>query len=800
MQEITGFSETVSKTSEVPQHIVQTHSADSPYREETITQWLSRPYPVSNFSWTSTHSEGNRIGSVEFPYALLNIEAIRLKLANIRYFRAGVKISIRLNGTKFHYGKLLAVWFPTCVNSEDSFQAYDNIYSASGFPHVILSPTDNELHEFIMPFALPYSYFDLEAFGTFGGRAMYSLGNLLFYVLNPLKLGPTVTPVDVTVFASFNDVSYAGYTEFKLESISATQLPAQVNPPQPYLDVIYEYYGEPLDKKNNNRKVRFVAEIGTEAPKHGEQKAKSTQGMISGPASAIATVGKLLSPAPVIGGMASAVSSIAGVVGGVARAAGYSMPISLKAIERVTLRQPMLAHTSGLDTAVSLSLDPECKVVSCVSSLGGYEGEMKLANLMGTPGLLHSTVWTAAMETGTSLMDIPVTPFACAARVVGEYDEMFPTPLSYAAAPFNLWRGTICYCLQITCSGFHAGRIRISWEPGVLGETTALTDIDYSNRVSHVLDLDGELEYHFSIPFLSAKPYHSHYDPNGHFDISVVNVLTHANDPIPDVFMNLWMMAGPDFEVGYPTNERLRLDDGNPILQEKFVAEWATREAMKTAPYQPLIPATGSNAARTNIGERVTDVRDLIRRPFHFASTDDLSTNYFELSPFYSIKKHSSVYTDDVYPSYLDWFRKMFRYARGSMIFRFVKRPWFNTDATPHDDDRDVWVATAPTYASRLPDIVRQLSSTDIRKSITQHSQNGLLMSTNIKYQPLEVVVPFYSNVIGMPNAYDAHIDHQLPRLKCYARYGVSIFSSPGDDYELAYQIGPPMYRILLAQ
>lgn len=780
--------------------MVQTHSSDNPYREESIIQWLSRPYPVLNFSWTSTQSEGKRIGSVEFPYALLNIDAIRLKLANIRYFRAGVKISIRLNGTKFHYGKLLAVWFPNCVNGPNCFQAYDNIYSASGFPHVILSPTDNELHEFTMPFALPYSYFDLMAYGTARGRESYSLGNLLFYVLNPLKLGPTVTPVDVTVFAAFNDVNYAGYTEFQLESITATQLPAQVNPPQPYLDVIYEYYGNPLRWKKRKKKLHFKAEIGVEAPTHSEQKAKSTQGMISGPASAIAAVGKLLSPAPIIGGMAGAVSSIAGVVGGVARAAGYCMPISLKAIERVTLRQPMLAHTAGLDTAASLSLDPEYKVISCVSSLGGYEGEMSIANIAGTPGLLTSAVWTAAMATGTSLMDIPVSPFACAARVSGEFDEMFSTPLSYVAAPFNLWRGTICYCLQITCSGFHAGRLRISWEPGLLGESTALTDIDYSNRVSHVIDLDGELEYHFSIPFLSAKPYHTNCEINGHFDVSVVNVLTHANDPIPDVFLNLWMMAGADFEMGFPTNERLRIDYGQPALKEKFVAEWATREAMKTAPYPSLIPAMGSRIARTNMGEKVTDIRDVMRRPYHFATTDNLLSTYFELAPYYSLQNNSSVHEDDPFASYLDWFKKLFRYSRGSMIFRFIKHPWADGDRADKDDDKDVWVSMVPKHGFWLPSLFSQLSSSDYRKSIVKHSQNGILMSSNTKFQPLEVLVPFYSNVIGITNAQDANIDHQLPVLRVYSHYGVSIFMSPGDDFEMAFQIGPPMYRISLAQ
>lgn len=160
-EQITSFSEESLLSNEVAQNVVTPSEMQDPYDTQSLMGFLSRPFPIKETSWTAAAKVGDMIASADFPHDLIKIPSFMAKLRNFAYMRAGVRVGVRLNGTKFHYGKLLIMWAPAGANIGTLFDATDNLYSASSFPHIIVSPTENEVNEIVIPYALPQQFISL---------------------------------------------------------------------------------------------------------------------------------------------------------------------------------------------------------------------------------------------------------------------------------------------------------------------------------------------------------------------------------------------------------------------------------------------------------------------------------------------------------------------------------------------------------------------------------------------------------------------------------------------------------------
>jgi hypothetical protein len=215
--EITTFSDSSVVTLTTPQNVMNVPPTPvDPYMKQSLTEYLSRVYYYTG-EWPASAPMGSLVAQVTFPNFLFSVPQIWDKLKNFTYFRAGVKIGLRINGSKFHFGQLLVSYSPQWNNTLDFTYATNNIYSASGCPSFTISPSENEVHEFILPYALPYQYIPMYyTTGTFGaagiGDVAFQFGVLNIHVLNPLSNSSGIpTPVSFTIFANFVDVDVAGY-------------------------------------------------------------------------------------------------------------------------------------------------------------------------------------------------------------------------------------------------------------------------------------------------------------------------------------------------------------------------------------------------------------------------------------------------------------------------------------------------------------------------------------------------------------------------------------------------------------
>nr|QXV86480.1 structural polyprotein [Picornaviridae sp.] len=234
-QEITQFLDEAASLHTVIQTPTQS-LPDNPYINQDIREILSRAYPLTTFQWTRNDTEGSCIKRFSFPEALFSQKVVWEKINHFEFFRAGLKIKVKVNASLYHYGKLIGVWRPmamgktcyVCMPEEDRTPgAYDNMYSLSSNPHVIISPNNTDSNEMIIPFSIPLDWIDLKAYTLSAnnenyGRIMNNMGIFELWVLNPLvaKNVATDPPAYVTVYASFSDVEVAGYTTTNLVYIN----------------------------------------------------------------------------------------------------------------------------------------------------------------------------------------------------------------------------------------------------------------------------------------------------------------------------------------------------------------------------------------------------------------------------------------------------------------------------------------------------------------------------------------------------------------------------------------------------
>lgn len=606
-QQLTTFTEDAN-VSQDKQYIKA--PVPNPYETETIKDWLSRPYPIAHVRWSSASAVGDRLTSAQFPQDLFAIDSVWDKVKNFHFFRANVKISIRMNGTKTHYGKLIAMWSPYPGYHTETFNRTTNVYSISGFPHVMISPTENEVNELVIPFMSPLEFTKLNPASinsTSRDYEKFNFGGVYVYVLNTLQnVSGGSTEVSFTLFANFENIELAGYTCQSPEKPSISVAP-------PYTKCLYPV-------KNEFRAQAKKVRRQQPAPiQEAEEKAK--QGVIGSTLEKVGNVAGSLSSVPVIGSIASVVSPIANVLGGIANVFGWNKPDSLEPRTAVINRYIDSSLTHGIDTSVKLALLPD----NCVSSglpFLGNNCKMDFDSICATPMLIGIYNWAPTDAESDILLQLPVTPsyeFPDERETVTWY---YPTYLSHIAKAFTYWRGDLRYYIQITASAFHSGRLRVWYDPDDNSNPT--TGIDGSNVVSKVIDIQTETDLAFTVPYLAHTPYrtvkysnvkratgmnNSPLGDSGRIGVSVLNELTSSSVPIQPVYINVWV-SGVNMQFGAPTDVVFDTTEDDPIF-----AQGITSESIAKMEYKPLIHAKTSREEGICMGEHADHVKDLIMRP-----------------------------------------------------------------------------------------------------------------------------------------------------------------------------------------
>lgn len=609
-----------------------------------LEHFLERPVEIFSKTWQVGESPAyvNEIN----PWVLfLNNSRVLNKLETFKLLQGNLNIKIMVNGSPFHYGRmffgvrpsvydnnplnigpkvqLVSPNFHDQANSDRTMPCMQSLYSQR--PHVFIDPSTNQPQHITWPFFAAGNNIDLMQSFTF--RRM---GVIEIWELNSLAHANGATdPVEITMFAWMSNVKLAGLSQGTVTPQSGVRM-----------------------RKSKN-KPKFTAKSGADE--------YSSNGLISAPATTLASYANYFTEIPYIGAFAKATNIAASAVAGVAKIFGYSRPPILT--DTMFVRpQPMgnLANTTGADPLMKLSLDPKQELTIDPATLGlPADDEMSFAYLLKKEAWIDTFNWnlntTQAEGRIYSLLLHPHTSPSFYTPVVGDDGgnaAHTKTPVGFVAEPFEYWTGSLRVRFQIVCSQFHRGRLMFVYEPTPWAEGT---NVDTNNRFVHVIDIAEERDVTFEVNWTQEDAYRrvqigpfNHVSrlgsvsgfpnigytsrSNGVLQVYVVNQLAAPTDSA-NVSINVYMSAGDSFEVKAPndinriTYSRLDEPAGPPALAQSGVREIVTPN--ENMPEQDSMYILNGNyktlqleQSQVYFGEHIVSFRSLMKRYIYHRSLD----------------------------------------------------------------------------------------------------------------------------------------------------------------------------------
>ncbi len=525
-----------------------------------LARYLERPVDIYTLTWTegsTTKFQGSfKPWTLFFQYS-----SIASKLANFSRIRCTMRLKFVLNASPFYYGCLRAAYTPyggVDYITEDNDQV---IYSQR--PGVYLEPQKMTEAELTLPFLTPQNFINTRAAANFD-----EMGKIDYVLYSKLRSANGVTGNNITV------TCYAWAENVVLSGPSKAPV------------VQSDEYEE--------------------------------DATVSGAASAVANVAGALVDVPVIGNMARATQQGATMFAGLARLFGFSNPPNISDVAGV---QPKAFHAmANVDTKVphdKLALDAknEVTISNTVTGISG-EDPLALANIIHRESFVFGSLWDGSNAKDTLLASWLVTPAPVITATVSGNTALWYTPLSYTAAMFSLWRGSIHYKIKIIKTKYHRGRLLISWDPSFDITTTSDTETTCFSRIvdlEHDDEIDLVIPYKATTPWLSTDTYSSAYSNgsaptynldltrcNGVVTVRVLNVLT-GPTTAPQLDLLIYTQAGDDFAFAVP--QQLPTNH-SPFIQSKDEVEVMSRESV---PVDKFVNAI-------TVGESVASLRPLLHR------------------------------------------------------------------------------------------------------------------------------------------------------------------------------------------
>jgi hypothetical protein len=350
-------------------------------------------------------------------------------------------------------------------------------------------------------------------------------------------------------------------------------------------------------------------------------------GIISAPASALASMATCAANVPVIGPFARATAIGASAISGIASIFGFSKPVNLNPVEQVHISNfGVLANTAGLDSCEKLTVDAKQELSIDPRTVGlGDVDELSISNIASREGIIGIAGWESTDGEDVILMQVRVAPSFFS---VGERRQ--PSPCMFAAAPFQYWRGTLIFRFQIVASTLHKGRLRISWDPYYHDQTDSTQDMN--TRFTRIVDLSVDRDFevpvawnrHFSYNLVPSYSDNAGFvgnvdlipnttTDNGMLQVAVFNKLvTISNSDTSHPAIVVSMRAGDDFEVAAPHDDISFTSIYPPLLEAEFQAGTEETEPAETLLPQSLTGGEDASAAPQGTADELTPIGDPI--------------------------------------------------------------------------------------------------------------------------------------------------------------------------------------------
>jgi hypothetical protein len=484
----------------------------------TLQQFFSRPIVVSTIVW----GVGTNLADGFNPWTLYfsNPRVIN-RISNYANLRCKLHLKAIVNGTPFHYGRVLVSYHPlfnlsTMSPKSRALFPLDAI-GESQRPHFFIDPAQSEGGSLELPF------FWMKNALSVVNAEWAEMGQVYYRSLNSLLHANGGTEgVTIRFFVWATDVHL---------SVPTTAEPSSIVPQSD------EYADAP----------------------------------VSNTANAVKNAATALTHVPLIGPYARATASSAAGVAEIAKLFGMSKPTNVENLQRVDLQNGSLSQTIGSDNSRKLTLDPKQEVTIDPRTVGlsGVD-EMAFRSITKRESYLTTFNWPGSAGADTLLWNSAVTPVL--AGVSPSTGEIHMTPMCWVSQPFRYWRGTINFRFQVVCSQMHKGRIRFKYEPT---SDVFINGSEFNVAYSRIIDIGSEKDFTISVgwgqtrSYLQINPIDSstvHYGNtpltfsggiNGVLQAYVLSSLATPSTSGETIYINVFVSAGDDFEVMDPTDSNI---------------------------------------------------------------------------------------------------------------------------------------------------------------------------------------------------------------------------------------------------
>lgn len=702
------------------------------YSDAELSDFLSRPVKIADIVWNVNKPlVVPNCNPWELFYSNPDVED---KIRRFRNLRSNLKIKVVLNGNSFYYGRAILSYNPYTYGDEvtvtRSVQLQD-VIGASQKPHILLDPTSSQGGEMLLPFIWPENYLDITRAGAYK-----DMGTISILQMAPLSHANGATaPVHISIFCWAENLTLAVPTTNEPQTVECMDkdLPTYPLPPRDSYENQSGKQGDfPLDKygvpKTHNRmtyhdwidagmekemETRALPPSTTkEAKKSGDSTKKkkndeasaegkskykqqadmqstkssmkysnsefSQNGLISKPASAVASAANALSMIPVLSPYAKATSMVSTRIGQIAKIFGYSRPQVLQdAAPYVPRFLGNLCNSDAPEPLIKLSLDSknEMSIDTRLMGLGGHD-ELAINSICQRWSYFKTFDWKQDDVPDKMLASMLVSPIYVDTVQGTGVTELHPTALAFGSSPFDAWQGTIKFRFNVICSEYHRGRLRIVYNP----TTSPTGPLQYNQTYSTVIDISENRDFEYEVKWADIRAWCKNigyfngahqqtfatdvpisagglYD-NGSLSIYVVNSLALPSSLQADIKIQVWVAAGDDFAVAVPTAGNL--SQFSPFKPQTDIAPetLASSEDMTNAPTSvDPIPSFGGgemikedNQYLVYQGERIVSFRELLRRYQYFTSYWPAHTEKSEGGGPFLVR-----YTQHDFPYYRGW-------------------------------------------------------------------------------------------------------------------------------------------------
>nr|QZZ63320.1 hypothetical protein [Nelson Picorna-like virus 3] len=531
---VTSSSTNITFVDERPVDSASLHTGQETYSRDvhndiaendwTLKKVLTREYPLQSIEWKVTGKWETPIYTNGVPKIITDDQncMITRQLQFFSFLRAGIKIRVQLNGTKFHCGRLIVYFKPITWDNDTD----ENFFSVTCYPHFFLDASVSNSGEISIPFTHLLSHFSQES-KTLFNDSINTLGSVNIRVYNPLQA------------AEKSSQSLFGQIYVALED--------------PYVHL----------------------------PTYSIQKFSYGTGYMQGLESLL----KKAAGSAINSGLGIADKFTGGLVTGAGDAICNMLGICDKPLDPVSAAPIInrtiapLSHGAGLDRSTRLGLSPTAQTNTSPAVLGATDCDFNLLTLCKIPCLLDQKEWNVTALTGAKLFDMLVTPVYLsrpqyAAYGSERYTNYSTTMLAYVSRAFCLWRGSLKVKIQVIATQFHSGRLALVYDPHGTHDVN-LTDLERNK--SHniiIMDIQEKQELVVELPNFMVKPWlrcdrfrsdaslvdgagivnpaYLDCDVAGVFRIFVLNGLVRPDNVTDKVQINIFFYAGDNFELTIP--------------------------------------------------------------------------------------------------------------------------------------------------------------------------------------------------------------------------------------------------------